>query len=161
MRAFAGIVALTMLAACQQQPAETRADGAWVRLPAVSGNPGAAYFTIRGGSVATTLVAVKAPFAVRAELHETMSSDGGGAASHDGHAGMKGGAMSMQPVKDVAVPARGTVEFTPGGKHVMLYDIGPAVKPGERAPIILSFADGKTIEVKAIVVAAGDPAPRD
>jgi copper(I)-binding protein len=159
MRAFAGIIALTMLAACQQQPAETRADGAWVRLPAVSGNPGAAYFTIRGGSEPATLVAVKAPFAVRAELHESMSKESG--ATHDGHAGMKGGAMSMQPVKDVTVPARGTVEFAPGGKHVMLYDIGPAVKPGERAPLTLSFADGKTIEVKAIVVGPGDPAPRD
>ncbi|PXA97108.1 copper chaperone PCu(A)C [Nostoc sp. 3335mG] len=160
MRAFAGLVALTMLAACQQQPVETKADGAWVRLPAVSGNPGAAYFTVRGGSEPTTLVAVKAPFALRAELHETMKA-GGDAASHDAHAGMKDGAMSMQPVKDVPVPARGTVEFAPGGKHVMLYDIGPAVRPGERAPITLSFADGKTIEVKAIVVAAGDPAPRD
>lgn len=143
MRLFAGIVAVAMLSACQ--PAEIRADGAWVRLPAVAGQPGAAYFTVHGGAKADTLVAVSAPFALRAEMHESMKGDHG--------------MMSMAPIRDVAVPAGAAMAFAPGGKHVMLYSVGPNVKPGDTVPLTLAFAGGAKIEVPAKVVGAGDPAP--
>ena len=97
MRAFLGLVAGTLiLAACHQQPADPVASGAWVRLPAVSGRPGAAYFTLKGGTRADTLLSVSTPAALRSELHETMS--------HEGR-------MSMQPIKDVPLPAGGTLAF--------------------------------------------------
>jgi copper(I)-binding protein len=145
MRGFAGIVAVALLASgCQQAPAETGVERAWVRLPAVSGRPGAAYFTIRGGSKGETLLQVSTPAAMRAELHETMD-----------HAGTK----SMRPVRDVAVPAGGTLAFAPGGRHVMLFDIGPNVKPGDTIPLAVAFAGGRTVVAQARVVGAGDPPP--
>jgi copper(I)-binding protein len=144
MRVFAGIVAFASLSACQA--AETKVDNAWVRLPAVAGQPGAAYFKVQGGKQADTLIAVAAPFALRAEMHESMKSDHG--------------MMSMAPVKDIPVPAGGTVTFAPGGKHVMLFSVGPNVKPGDTVPVTLSFAGGKKIETPAKVVGAGDPAPK-
>lgn len=145
MRGFPGIVAVALLAAgCQQAPAETEVEGAWVRLPAVSGRPGAAYFTIRGGSKGDTLLQVSTPAALRTELHETMD-----------HAGAK----SMRPIRDVAVPAGGTLAFAPGGKHVMLFDLGPQVKPGDTIPLSLAFAGGRTVEAQAKVVGAGDSPP--
>lgn len=146
MRNQIAVAAVAMLVAGCQQPAELSATGAWVRLPAVQGNPGAAYFTLNGGSEPATLLAVSAPFAVRSELHETMA----------GHEGM----TSMAPVRDVAVPARAKVAFAPGGKHVMLFDVAPTLQPGTRAPLTLSFADGRKLEVQAVVVGAGDPAPK-
>lgn len=145
MRGFPGIVAVALLASgCQQAPAETGIERAWVRLPAVAGRPGAAYFTIRGGSKGDTLVQLSTPAAERAELHETMD-----------HAGVK----AMQPVRDVAVPAGGTLAFAPGGKHAMLFDIGPNVKPGDTIPLAFAFAGGRTVTAQAKVVGAGDPAP--
>jgi copper(I)-binding protein len=149
MRAFFGLVAAVALAGCQQGQQETTVDGAWVRLPAVSTNPGAAYLTLHGGSQADALVAVSAPFAVRTELHQSMAAEGGG------H-----GMMTMKPVETLPVPVATKVELKPGGYHVMLYDVAPRVKAGEKAPLTLSFASGKTIEVQAILVAAGDPAPK-
>ncbi|WP_213982096.1 copper chaperone PCu(A)C [Sphingomonas sp. dw_22] len=143
MRIFAGIVAVAFLSACQ--PAETKADGAWVRLPAVAGRPGAAYFSLHGGAKPDTLVAVSAPFALRAEMHESMKGDHG--------------MMSMAPVKDIALPAGETVTFAPGGKHVMLFSVGPNVKAGDTVPVILSLASGARLEASAKVVGAGDPAP--
>jgi copper(I)-binding protein len=143
MRRAAGIVAVAFLSACQ--PAETKVGGAWVRLPAVAGQPGAAYFTIHGGGQADTLVAVSAPFALQAEMHESMKGDHG--------------IMSMAPIEDVPVPASGTLVFAPGGKHVMLMSVGPKVKPGDTVPVTLSFASGKRIEAAAKVMGAGDPAP--
>lgn len=135
------VLAAATLAGCRQ--AELGADNAWVRLPAVSGRPGAAYFTVKGGAQATNLVAVSSPAAIRAELHEMKH---------------EGGMMTMAPVKDVPVPAGGTVEFKPGGKHVMLHDLSPSVRAGGTIPLRLSFADGKTIELNAAVRAAGDAA---
>jgi hypothetical protein len=143
MRIVAGIVAVASLSACQA--AETKVDGAWVRLPAVTGQPGAAYFKVQGGKQADTLVAVSAPFAIRTEMHESMKGDHG--------------MMSMEPVKDIPVPAGGAVTFEPGGKHVMLFSVGPNVKPGDTVPLTLAFASGRKIEAPAKVVGAGDPAP--
>lgn len=143
MRVFAGIVAVATLSACQ--PAEMKAEGAWVRLPAVAGRPGAAYFIVHGGAKADTLVAVSAPFALRAEMHESVKGDHG--------------AMSMAPIRDAAVPAGGVLAFAPGGKHVMLFSIGPNVKPGDTVPVTLAFASGAKLEMTARVLGAGDPAP--
>ena len=146
MRAFAGIAALVLVAACRQAPAELTAEGAWVRLPALRDNPAAAYFTLHGGSEKAVLLKVSAPFAVRTELHESM----------EGHGQM----MTMAPLKQVELGPRATVEFKPKGRHVMLFDVAPNLQPGERVPLTLSFADGRNIEVKAVVVGASDPEPR-
>ncbi|MES2442608.1 MAG: copper chaperone PCu(A)C [Pseudomonadota bacterium] len=146
MRGLIGVVAAGLLVAGCQQKAEVTADGAWVRLPAVAGNPGSAYFTLHGGSEPATLLAVSAPFAVRTELHESMK----------GHEGM----TSMAPVTQVAVAPKAEVRFAPGGKHVMLYDVAPTLQPGAKAPIRLTFADGRKFQVDAVVVGAGDPEPK-
>jgi periplasmic copper chaperone A len=144
MRAILGVVSLAVLAACQQ-PAELEAGKAWVRLPAVSGNPGAAYFTLTGGDKSDVLLGVTTPAALRAEMHESGKD--------------ASGMMAMAPIKDLAVAPRAAVTFAPGGRHVMLFDLGPAVKAGQRIPLTLSFASGKRLEVQAMVVGAGDPAP--
>ncbi|MDG2535396.1 copper chaperone PCu(A)C [Sphingomonas sp. HITSZ_GF] len=146
MRLVLAIVSVSLLSACAPK-GELAADGGWVRLPAVAGQPGAAYFTVHGGPAQDTLLAVSTPAAIRAELHESMKGDHG--------------MMSMAPLKDVAVPAGGTLAFAPGGRHVMLFSIGPAVKPGQKIPLSLSFASGKTLKLDAKVVGAGDPAPGD
>ena len=146
MRAFVGIVVAGLLVAGCQQKVDVKADGAWVRLPAVAGNPGVAYFTLHGGSEPATLLAVSAPFAIRAEMHENMK----------GHGGM----MTMAPLKQVAVAPKAEVKFAPGGNHVMLFDLAPTLQPGGKAPLRLSFADGKTIEVPAVIIGAGDPEPK-
>jgi len=146
MRALFGIVAAAALVAGCQQKAELKADGGWLRLPAVTGNPGAAYFTVHGGDQPATLLAVGTPFAARSEIHESMKGE---------HA-----SMSMKPVEQVAIPAKTDVKFAPGGYHLMISDIAPKVQPGTRVPLTLAFADGKRIEVQAVVIGAGDPEPK-
>lgn len=144
MRLVSAIVSIAFLSACAPK-GEVSASNGWVRLPAVAGQPGAAYFTVQGGATPDTLLAVSSRAALKAELHESMKGDHG--------------MMSMAPLKDVAVPAGGKLEFAPGGRHVMLFSIGPAVKPGQKVPLELSFASGKTLKIDAQVVGAGDPAP--
>jgi periplasmic copper chaperone A len=138
-RIFAVCLIAATLAGCDKP--ELGASDAWVRLPAVAGRPGAGYLTIHGGGEATNLLTVSTPAAIRAELHEMKH---------------EGGMMTMAPVKDLVIPAGGTVEFKPSGKHLMLYDISPSVRPGGTVPLRLSFANGKTVEVAAKVKAAGE-----
>lgn len=139
MRSMVAIMAAAVaVAGCEQ--AQLGVEEAWVRLPAVSSRPGAAYFTVKGGAEATSLLGISSPAAVRTELHEMKH---------------EGGMMTMTPIKDVAIPARGTVKFEPGGKHVMLYDLSPEIRAGGKIPLRLAFANGKTIEIEAELRAPG------
>jgi copper(I)-binding protein len=132
------------VSACQQQPAEPVVEKAWARLPAVAGNPGAAYFTLKGGSQADKLVGIASSAAARAELHETMQH---------------GRMSTMQPTREVVLDVGNTVEFAPGGKHVMLFGLSPSLKPGDRIPLVLTLASGKKLEAQTQLVGAGDPQP--
>ena len=132
------------LAACGGS-AERGVSDAWIRLPAVPGRPAAAYFTLHGGAAPATLRAVSTPAARRAELHQSM--EGGG------------GMTQMAPLEQVNLPAGGTIAFAPAGRHVMLFDLSPALKAGGSTTLTFTFADGAPITVPAKLLAAGDPAP--
>lgn len=127
------------LAGCGK-PAAVSVDGAWIRLPAVPGRPGAAYFTLHSGAADATLIAVASSRARKAELHESMAN-------------------GMRAVASVVLPAGGIASFAPGGRHVMLFDLDPRLPPGSSAPLTLRFADGRTLGTTATVVGAADPAP--
>jgi len=136
---------LLLVAACHAQSEEPTVTKAWVRLPAVAGAPGAAYFTINGGRSATRLQRVESALISRIELHESMEDHGG--------------MSSMKPLESVDLPAGGTITFAPGGKHAMLFGVEGVVKPGTAIPLRFGFADGKTAEAEAKTVAAGGDAP--
>jgi periplasmic copper chaperone A len=108
------------------KPGITLSGGVLV-LPAVKGNPGAAYFDLANGGDAPVSVEAAAIDGVgRAELHET-----------------KGG--SMAPLQDSAVQPGETARFERGGKHVMAFDIADTVKQGGTAELTLTFAGGDKI----------------
>lgn len=143
-RGLIAFAAAALLAGCQQEEV-LRVSSGWVRMSPVAANPSAFYFTVHGGETATALLSVKTDRAIRSEMHETMSGGGGMA--------------SMQPIRRVEVPAGAEIKFEPGGRHVMLYNINPGVKPGDRMPFIFTFANGERIQYDAVVQAAGDQAP--
>lgn len=147
---IAGVAAALVLAGCGGAAApddSPQIANAWVRLPAVNGRPGAAYFELRTQGQPVTLLKAATPIAVRTELHESMK----------GHTDM----MTMKPLAEVPVPARSSLSFAPGGKHVMLYDIAPTVQAGDTVKFSLVFAASKDpVTVDARVIAAGDPAPQ-
>ena len=136
-----GIAAALVLAGCQQQkPEDLEISKAWVRLPANPGSPGAAYFTIKAGPQATTLYSVSAENAIRAEMHDTV---------------MDGGVMSMKKIDRIDIAAGQTVEFKPGGKHVMLYNLNPAIEAPRSVPLVFTFTDGRRFTINAQSVEAG------
>lgn len=138
---FWGLLPMSAAAAltgCSGKPTLESADG-WVRLAAVPGRPAAAYFTIHGGPKPLKLIGVSSDVAIGSEMHE--------------------GGMAMKKVDAVEIPAGATVTFQPGGRHVMLYNMNPGVKPGRILSLLLTFSDGTRLRQGARVIAAGDPAP--
>jgi copper(I)-binding protein len=118
---------------------------AWMR-EAEAGQPSTSAYFILSNETATPiqLIGVSSPIAALAEIHvmEMAGMPAGG-----NHAGM----MTMRQVADVMVPARGTIEFKPGGYHVMLFKIARDVRIGMRVPLTLRFSDGTTRTVEAAV----------
>jgi periplasmic copper chaperone A len=138
-------LATAALAGCGQEK-QLYVDDAWVRLAAVPGRPAAGYFTIHGGPTDATLISVSTDVAIRTEMHESKMAAGGG--------------MTMDAVRSLPVPALQKIPFAPGGKHVMLFDVNPGIKPGAAITFTYTFADGVRIQQDARVIAAGDPPPK-
>jgi copper(I)-binding protein len=115
-------------------------------LPAVKGNPAAAYFTLANESHApATLVGVDITGARKTEMHETSGG-------------------TMQPLSQVLIYPGRQVIFAPGGRHVMVFDLVPTLTTGGTSEITLHFQDGKTASAPLRIdsvgsESAGDMAP--
>ena len=86
----------------------------------------AGYFTMRNtAATPDTLVSAKCDCAAEVSAHETNEM---------------GGMSSMRASGTVAIPAYGSVVFTPGGRHLMLMGVKGGVKPGQTVRMTLTFA---------------------
>ncbi|MFT4027489.1 MAG: copper chaperone PCu(A)C [Novosphingobium sp.] len=112
-------------------------DGKLV-LPAVAGNPAAAYFTLANGTKeAVSLAGASVEGATKAEMHETASG-------------------SMTSITTLTMGAGSSVTFAPGGKHLMVFGVKKSIKPGDSAKLTLLLAGGKTVTAPLAIVAAGE-----
>jgi hypothetical protein len=110
---------------------------AWVRA-APSGADTAAYFTIVNGKVdADTLVGVSASVGKSAGLHRTSTDP----------SGMTG----MQMTDSVKIPGGGSIQFAPGGYHVMIVGLAAELKAGDQVVLQLSFENAGVVKVTAEV----------
>jgi copper(I)-binding protein len=128
------------LAACGQGDPAVNVTDAVVRLPAVPGNPGAAYFTLRTNRTPMRILGVSSPQVQRIELHESE---------------MAGGRMRMGPLEDNSFGAEGVKTFEEGGAHAMLFNINPAVQPGGTLRITFDFDNAPDVTMEVPVESAG------
>lgn len=107
-------------------------------LPVVEGRPAAAYFTVRNdGERIAKLVSVHVQGAAKAEMHKT-----------------EGGSMSA--VDEIAIKPGESVEFAPGGYHVMAFDPTDLLTPGGTAELTMTFSDGDKLSMPLAVETMGD-----
>lgn len=111
-----------------------------VRLPAVAGRPGSGYFDYRVTGDRGALLSVTSPQAGRVEMHETMTN---------GHM------SEMRPLARIPVRDGETLSFTPGGRHLMVFDISRGVAAGDRIDLILHFERGDPVTVSATLQPVG------
>lgn len=108
-------------------------EGAWARATAEGAKVGAGYVTIRNsGSAADTLVSVETPSAGRGEVHDMTMEDG---------------VMRMRRLDGLEIPAGGSVELKPGGKHLMFMNLKERLVEGGSVPLTLKFKSGATISL--------------
>ena len=139
--AFAVLLVVCNPEAQAQSKAQTQAlvQDAWAR-PTVQGQTvGGGYFRIDGGPTADRLLAVSADIAQSVELH-TMRMDGD--------------VMRMRQLDSVDVPAKQSVEFKPGGMHVMLIGLKTPLKVGNSFPMTLRFEKAGSVSVNVRVLPA-------
>lgn len=146
MRAFLSLIVLPAsfaLSACGD-PAPTYVDQAWVRLSPNKDTPSAGYFVAHGGDAGTQLRGVLTDYALKVEMHESKN---------------EGGKMSMMPIDSVDIPAKSTVAFAPGGKHLMLWGVNDTAISRGKMTLTFLLANGDRLLVDAIIQKSGVPAP--
>lgn len=137
--------ALSLLASCSPTP-QLRVHDALLVLNPVDQNPSALYFNILGGDKDVWLLNVVSNSVIRSEMHETKMDP-------------KTGAMTMEKIDRVKIPAKGKVEFKRGGKHVMMWGVNTIPRKTGEMDVTLIFSNGEQIEVTADVQKAdGSPA---
>ena len=140
--AVAILAALLALPGCERAPTDPRVTvaNAVVVLPVLPGRPGAAYFELSTNNDPTRLTGVASPRIGRIELHETIDENG---------------IARMRPLTDTTFAPGQPLAFAAGGRHAMLFDVDPSVRPGATIPLTFSFDPAPPVTVEAPVRAAG------
>lgn len=143
IKAFIASTLLTMVAgaAASDQTAGAGAvaiEDTWARASIGPAKNGAAYLTVvNEGEITAEIVAMEAPVAERAEIHEHFVEDD---------------IARMHRVQRVQVAPGTSTVFEPGGLHVMLVDLKAPLDEGESFPLTVEFADAGKITVNVEVM---------
>ncbi|MET0250442.1 MAG: copper chaperone PCu(A)C [Sphingobium sp.] len=133
--ALAALMLPFVLTACGD-PAPTYIDQAWVRLSPNKDRPSAGYFVAHGGDAGGQLRGVLTDYALKVEMHESVEENG---------------VMKMKPVSSVDIPAKGTVAFAPGGKHLMLWGVNDTAISRGKMQMTFLMANGDRLLVDAVI----------
>jgi len=146
--AVALLVTSGLLAGCGGDPTAFGASGAWARPTPAGATNGVIYLEL-SSDVRDALVAIDVPtdIAERAELHTSNAAEGGG---HQ-HGAVDNGTVTMEQVAEVVIEAGATVEFRPGGNHIMLIGLASPLARGDTFTATLQFSSGRTLDVPVTV----------
>ncbi|MGL5598747.1 MAG: copper chaperone PCu(A)C [Aeromonas sp.] len=128
-RTFFSLLVLGMSAAAQAKI--DVADGYVRLLPPGSPNTAAFMVLSNDADKPVKLVGATSQAAKRAELHTHLHENG---------------VMKMRQVPSIEIPAKGQVALTPGGMHIMLFDIAP-LSELTPVPLTLTMDDGQQLVV--------------
>ena len=116
-------MATVMLIGCSKQAPEINITDNWVRATAEGQEVGAAYMTITSVTD-NSLIKVESSVTDSVEIH-SMS--------------MENGVMKMRMLDQLALKANTPNKLTPGGFHLMLFDLRKPLKAGESVSFTLHF----------------------
>lgn len=132
-----GIAALALMAAGPAPDADVRDGRIRVLLPS---RPAGGYFDLDNhGASPLTLIGAKSPGCGSLMLHRSTAS---------------GGTEQMVAVDQVSVPAHGSIQFAPGGYHLMCMGPASGLQPGGTVSVTLEFSGGGTLTTNFTVEGA-------
>jgi len=143
-RTTVGACLLAASIAAMSATPSVHVEQAWIRwLPA--NLPAAGYATIVNDSDGVQrLTGVSSPAYGSVMLHRSRLAQGD---------------STMEMVDHLDIPAHGSVKLAPGGYHLMLSHAKQPVKPGDKVPMRLHFADGSLLQVDFSVRPANASGP--
>jgi copper(I)-binding protein len=115
-------------------------ENAYTRATVPGQQVAGGFMKIENKGAVDQLISASSPVSGEVQLHEMA---------------MEGNVMKMRQVKEVVVPAGGTVELKPGGLHLMFMNIKAPLAAGEAVLVKLKFAKAGEVEVKFSVNAMG------
>lgn len=132
----AGIIAALLFASTHAAEPSISASNARIRL--LPGNlPLAGYVDlVNTGGHPLSLTAASSPMFAMVEFHKSVH---------------EGGTVGMVPVERIDLAPQESIRLAPGGMHLMLMGRLKPLKIGEKVPMILRFADGRTITLSFAV----------
>ena len=145
---LATLIALAVVAAGCGGDGSLEVEGVWARTSPARADAGAIYLQITSPDADRLIgAAVDPSLAGVVQIHETVMAEGEGE-------GM--GAMTMQEVGVIDLPAGETVSLEPGGYHIMLMQLPAPFETGQTFEVTLSFENAGT---KTYTVEVRDDAP--
>jgi len=109
----------------------------WIRMAPPIAKNGAAYFVLNNtGTDDITVTGVSTPVSETAAMHDAVE-----------HKGM----MTMKHLMVLVVPAGETVEFAPGGKHLMLINLTEKLEVGKEFPVHFMLKNGAMVSAGMVV----------
>jgi copper(I)-binding protein len=122
-------------------------EAPWARATPAGAKVGGGYLTLRNtGGAADRLIGFSSPVAGRGEVHDMAVIDG---------------VMKMREMKALDLAPGATVEFKPGGLHVMFLDLKDRLVEGKPVKARLLFEKAGELEIEFAVApigASGAPA---
>ena len=122
---FAGVITLALLlTACEVNNRVAIMD-AWARANAPGQSVGAAYMTFISADD-STFIRAETPLASSVEIHSMTMNDG---------------VMKMRMLPEFPLKSGIEEKLTPGGFHLMLFDLKKPLLVGEKLDLTLTFRD--------------------
>ncbi len=103
-----------------------------IRTP-MAGRPTAGYFDFNYNyNVPDRIISVASPAFKRVEMHDSVTD---------------GGMKKMVKLDTLDLPAKSSIKFAPGGKHLMLFDPTKTLRSGELIKVTFVFSQRDPIDV--------------
>ncbi len=110
---------------------------AWARATPPNAKNAAVYMLLQNaGSANELLIEAKTPAAKLVEIHMVKNEKG---------------MMSMQRLKNISIPAKGSAVLKPGSMHMMLFDLKGPLKTGNHIDLSLHFKHAGIIQLRVPV----------
>lgn len=135
MLAVVALMTIPPLMAC-----DFKVDAAWIREapPTATTLAGYAKF-VNTGSRPLRIQSIQSEAFAAVEAHETK---------------MENGISTMRALSTLEIPAKGSLEFTPNGKHLMLMNPTRTFKKGDSAKLTFKDASGCIVAADFVVGSA-------
>jgi copper(I)-binding protein len=121
----------------QQAEFDVVIDNAWVRAMPPTQSSTAGYLSVfNGGDSVVQIIAASSTPVADVEMHNSMEVDG---------------LMRMERVHALSLEPGEKIDFTPGGKHLMIMGLDKMPAPGDTVELCMEFDTGQVVCAQADV----------